>query len=377
MNHPVLDSHVRIRSRHCSAASRRLARRRLRAGRGPQRADGIRRARRLLPGGGWPAGALTEIHVERAGVGELQLVMPAAARLTRSGRWLTLVAPPYVPYAPAFAAHGVMLSRLMLVRPATAEDGLWACEQALRSQVCAAVLAWFDRVPERSLRRLQLAAESGGASHADVPAGPCRACFTGGAAAARHQIAKPDAGAHVEAPRRRGAGARRARPARRDARRHASGLPAMPLSGLRRSRPPCQASDVSADAALAWPPEMPRLSTCCGWRFASLRCLWKSSRAPWLSPGPLAVASSPGANAEIVACNARARSRGVRAGMPVAAASALAADLRVLTRDPAAERAALERIAACAIQFSPTVSIASALPRCCSKSEDRSRCSAA
>ena len=44
--------------------------------------------------------------------------------------------------------------------------------------------------------------------------------------------------------------------------------------------------------------------------------------------------------------------------MPVAAASALAADLRVLPRDPAAERAALERIAAWAIQFTPAVSIA-------------------
>ena len=118
----------------------------------------------LLPGGGWPAGALTEIHVERAGIGELQLVMPAAALLTRSGSWLALNAPPYVPYAPALAAHGVMLSRLMLVRPATVEDGLWACEQALRSQVCAMVLIWLDHVPDRWLRRLQLSAESGGAS---------------------------------------------------------------------------------------------------------------------------------------------------------------------------------------------------------------------
>ena len=117
-----------------------------------------------LPGGGWPAGALTEIHVERTGVGELQLVMPAAARLTQSGRWLTLIAPPYVPYAPALAAHGVRLSRLLLVRTAATEDSLWACEQALRSQACGAVLAWLDRVHERALRRLQLAAESGGAS---------------------------------------------------------------------------------------------------------------------------------------------------------------------------------------------------------------------
>jgi protein ImuB len=76
-----------------------------------------------------------------------------------------------------------------------------------------------------------------------------------------------------------------------------------------------------------------------------------------LSPGLLAVAAATGAHAEIVACNHEAHRRGVRAGMPAAAAAALAADLHVLTRDPAAERAALERIAACAIQFTPMVSI--------------------
>ena len=98
--------------------------------------------------------------------------------------------------------------------------------------------------------------------------------------------------------------------------------------------------------------------------------LWLALRFPSLpleifaraaaSPGPLAVASFPGANADIVACNARARSCGIRPGMPVAAASALTADLRIHARDPAAERATLERIAACAIQFSSTVSIAGA-----------------
>jgi protein ImuB len=97
--------------------------------------------------------------------------------------------------------------------------------------------------------------------------------------------------------------------------------------------------------------------------------LWLALRFPSLpletftrgvaAPGPLAVASSPGAHAGIVACNSRARGCGVRPGMPVVAASALATDLRILARDPAAERAALERIAAGAIQFSPTVSIAS------------------
>jgi len=156
-----------------------------------------------LPGGGWPAGALTEIHVERTGVGELQLVMPAAARLTRSGRWLALIAPPYVPYAPAFMAHGVKLSRLMLVRTTSAEDSLWACEQALRSQTCGAALAWLDRVHERALRRLQLAAETGGASL--LLFRPARAAPASPAALRLH-ISKSQSRTLVRILKRRGGG---------------------------------------------------------------------------------------------------------------------------------------------------------------------------
>jgi cell division inhibitor SulA/protein ImuA len=117
-----------------------------------------------LPGGGWPAGALTEVCVERPGIGEMQLAMPAAARLTGAGRWMTLIAPPYIPYPPALAAHGVRLSRLILVNAADAGERFWACEQALRSSGCGAVLAWIDRAPERALKRLQLAAEGGGSA---------------------------------------------------------------------------------------------------------------------------------------------------------------------------------------------------------------------
>ena len=117
----------------------------------------------LLPGAGWPAEALTEIYVERPGIGELQLMMPAAARLTRAERWLVMIAPPYIPYAPALLGHGVRLSRLMLIRPQAVEAQLWAGEQALRSGSCGAVMLWLNRVQERALRRLQLAAERSGA----------------------------------------------------------------------------------------------------------------------------------------------------------------------------------------------------------------------
>ncbi|MGB8299498.1 MAG: SOS cell division inhibitor, partial [Azonexus sp.] len=48
-----------------------------------------------LPGGGWPCGNLTEILVDRSGLGEMTLLLPALARLSQAGGWLALVAPPW------------------------------------------------------------------------------------------------------------------------------------------------------------------------------------------------------------------------------------------------------------------------------------------
>jgi hypothetical protein len=118
----------------------------------------------VLPGGGWPAAALTEIYAERPGIGEMQLLMPAVARLTAAGRWMILIAPPHIPYPPALAMHGIRLSRVALVNTAVPEERFWACEQALRSPGCGAILAWLDHAPDRSLKRLQLAAESSSAA---------------------------------------------------------------------------------------------------------------------------------------------------------------------------------------------------------------------
>jgi len=114
-----------------------------------------------LPYGGWPLGALTEILVDREGIGELRLVMPALAQLSRQGRWLAWISPPYIPYAPALAHHGVDITRVMLVRPKADNDHFWAVEQALRAGTCGAVLAWPRSGDSRRLRRLQLAAEAG------------------------------------------------------------------------------------------------------------------------------------------------------------------------------------------------------------------------
>lgn len=115
----------------------------------------------VLPGGGWPCGALTEILPERAGIGELGLLMPALAQLSRQSGWQAWVAPRHVPYAPALAAAGIALARVLVVRPQTSGDAWWAAEQALRSGACCAMLAWLASPDERGMRRLQLAAEAG------------------------------------------------------------------------------------------------------------------------------------------------------------------------------------------------------------------------
>ncbi len=112
-----------------------------------------------LPGGGWPAGALTEILPAHEGIGELRLFGPALATLTAGGKRLAWIAPPHRPYAPALAAAGIDLARMFIVRTKSDQETLWAVEQALASRACGAVLAWPVAASYSELRRLQLAAE--------------------------------------------------------------------------------------------------------------------------------------------------------------------------------------------------------------------------
>jgi protein ImuA len=109
-----------------------------------------------LPGGGWPVGALTEL-LQAPGVhSEWRLLAPALARCGTAA--VVLVAPPYVPFAPALAARGVASPRLLWVHTSVAAQRLWATEQALRCAGVDAVLAWLPQARPDQLRRLQMAA---------------------------------------------------------------------------------------------------------------------------------------------------------------------------------------------------------------------------
>jgi hypothetical protein len=115
---------------------------------------------RCLPGGGWPRQGLIEILSDQRGIGELRLLLPALATLYNrgSGGWIAWITPPYRPYAPALAAWGIDVARMLVVQAAAATA--WAMDQALRAEACSAVLGWADPCDPQALRRLQLAAEA-------------------------------------------------------------------------------------------------------------------------------------------------------------------------------------------------------------------------
>ena len=115
-----------------------------------------------LPEGGWPTAALMEVITPRWGIGELRLLLPAMRAATAAGHWLVWVAPPFLPYAPALAAAGIDLSRVIVIHSESRlHDALWSMEKALQTGPCALVFAWLNWLPNTVVRRLQLAAETG------------------------------------------------------------------------------------------------------------------------------------------------------------------------------------------------------------------------
>ncbi|MHB8252596.1 MAG: translesion DNA synthesis-associated protein ImuA [Acidiferrobacter sp.] len=116
---------------------------------------------RCLEGGGWPVGVFTELRLGRNGIGEMRLLMPLLAPLSRETHVLW-IAPPYMPYAPALAAQKIVLDHLVLVRPKTHKEALWAVSQGLLSPSVGAVVSWFPDIREGEFRALQRQASEGG-----------------------------------------------------------------------------------------------------------------------------------------------------------------------------------------------------------------------
>lgn len=171
-----------------------------------------------LPGGGWPRTGLIEILPVCFGAGELSLLLPALAAVTRrpEARWCAWVAPPLQPFAPALAGRGVVLERVLVVHAqrkdresgapklgrGAGKSALWAFEQTLRSGACDVAMAWLRSALPRQIRRLHLAAEQG--ATLGVLFRPREAAWDSSPAALRVAVEPVAAGARVTLLKSRG-----------------------------------------------------------------------------------------------------------------------------------------------------------------------------
>lgn len=112
----------------------------------------------VLPGGGWPCGALTEVLVSQFAIVEFRLLAPVLASLTRAGRTVTLVGPTLAPHPPGLRHDGVDERHLVWVDVDPPRDRLWATEQLVKSGSCGAIVAWLPLVRAEQIRRLQVLA---------------------------------------------------------------------------------------------------------------------------------------------------------------------------------------------------------------------------
>lgn len=115
----------------------------------------------VLPGGGWPQGALVEMLQPQAGQHEWGLLAPALAAVQAAApaKLVVLVGAPWLPFGPALGARQLNMQRVLCVRgqgPAL----LWATREALQCADVAAVLAWLPDARSAHLRRLQMAAHA-------------------------------------------------------------------------------------------------------------------------------------------------------------------------------------------------------------------------
>lgn len=153
---------------------------------------GLRSLDAILPGGGLPQGSVIEWISDAPGQSATSLALRCASAFLRKPGCLAIIDEGREFFPATLEAHGIPLSRLLLIRANArsvnllpekktarrrfaAEDrsqtltdrelhsqSLWALEQTARCRGVAVVLSWLDRCSSAVVRRLQLATENSG-----------------------------------------------------------------------------------------------------------------------------------------------------------------------------------------------------------------------
>ena len=116
----------------------------------------------ILPWGGLPKACIHEVAAADISAAAAGFCAVLLARLANEGGTVAWCRRKDGLYGPGLAAFGLDTGRLIVVRARTDKDVFWAMEESLRSGSLAAVLGETGRAEPIALRRLQLAAETGG-----------------------------------------------------------------------------------------------------------------------------------------------------------------------------------------------------------------------
>ena len=160
MDRPALMAALRARIGRLERAGAAAALSRAEAGTIPL-AEAIDAA---LPGGGLARAALHEVLAAEPGAAAGFCAL-ALARATDGGNAgpVLWIGPDPDAWPPGLARYGLSPADLVMVRATRPADGLWAMEEALRCPAVAGALLMLTDIDLTAARRLQLAAEAGGA----------------------------------------------------------------------------------------------------------------------------------------------------------------------------------------------------------------------
>lgn len=146
---------------------------------------GFAQVDRALPDGGLAFGGIHEILGLASHRFALALLRNRLSQTTAPALWVLPRRATDALHGPGLACLGVDPGRIVLVRYGTAAEGLWCLEEALKSGAFAQVIGRPDGVLATvAARRLQLAAEAGGALGLLLSEGP-RALSAPGSATSR------------------------------------------------------------------------------------------------------------------------------------------------------------------------------------------------
>lgn len=158
---------------------------------------------KVLPGGGWPGHAVTEVLTAQPSVLEWRMLSPGLRLVVDAGSQVVVIGPPREPHIPGLLHMGLSEGQFIWIQAQSPAERLWATEQLIKSNSAGAIVSWLPKVRPEQVRRLQVCAQA-----CEAPVFLCRpeaVQYESSAAPLRvHASASPDWELNVRILKRKG-----------------------------------------------------------------------------------------------------------------------------------------------------------------------------